>query len=87
MEALSQRLPVICSATIGAADWLRDGVDATFVPARDAEALTQTIAGLWADPRRRRALGEAGHQTTGELSWEEIARRTVESYRRCAPTV
>jgi len=87
MEALSQRLPVICSATIGAADWLRDGVDATFVPARDAEALAQAIAGLWSDPRRRRALGEAGHETAGELTWEEIARRTVESYNRCAATV
>jgi glycosyltransferase involved in cell wall biosynthesis len=82
MEALSQRLPVVCSRAAGAAEWLRDGCEALLVAPRDAVALAAAMERLWTSPELRRRMGEAGHATTAALSWDTIAERTAECYRR-----
>lgn len=56
---------------------------ARIVPAGDPSALHDALAALLADPS---ALGEMAAQAAGagqgEYSWESIARRTIELYRR-----
>lgn len=81
-EALSQRLPVVCSASVGAAEWLRHGESVWIVPARDAAALADAIGALWHDPPRRAALGEAGYQAVRPYTWERAALATLAVYER-----
>lgn len=80
MEALSQRLPVVCCSTVGAAAWLRHGVEALITPPRDPEALADAIAHLWLNPDQRLALGEAGHRATRAFTWGAVARQTLTVY-------
>src|SRR6185437_11111797 len=82
VEALSQRLPVVCSQAVGAAELLEDGREALLVPPRQPEALAAALAQLLANPGLRQQLGEAGHQRTRELSWDAIALRTLAAYER-----
>ena len=82
VEALSQRLPVVCSRAAGAAELLRDGREALLVEPRDAEALAAAIERMWTAPELRRRMGEAGHAATAELSWDAVAERTAACYRR-----
>jgi len=82
VEALSQRLPVVCCQGVGAAELLRHEREALLAPARDAGALAAALEELWRHPERRRALGEAGRERVRELSWEAIAARTAACYQR-----
>ncbi len=79
-EALSQRLPVVASSAVGAADYLRPDEDLCIVPPRDPEALAGAIARLWQDPERRRALAEHGHQTVRPYTWRRAAQQTLACY-------
>ena len=79
-EALSQRLPVICSQTVGAAEWLRHDASAVLVPARQAVALADAIAALWSDSPRRAALAEAAHAAVRDYTWEGAALETLAVY-------
>jgi glycosyltransferase involved in cell wall biosynthesis len=81
-EALSQRLPVICSHAVGAAEWLRHAESAWLVPARDAPALAAAIARLARDPDLRRRLAEAGHRRVAEFTWRRAAEATLACYRQ-----
>ncbi|MGH9473010.1 MAG: glycosyltransferase family 4 protein, partial [Terriglobales bacterium] len=80
IEALSQRLPVVCSRAAGAAELLRDGGEALLVEPRDPAALAVAIAQLWQNPELRARLGQAGHELARQLSWDQIAARTVSCY-------
>lgn len=82
VEALSQRLPVVCARGVGAAELLRDGEDACLVPPRDAGALAQALERLWGDAGRRRRLGDAGHARVRGLDWDAIAARTAACYQK-----
>lgn len=62
MEAQSQELPVIATAISGVPELIRDGETGLLAPPNDPEALASAIAGLLADPARRRTLAVAGAQ-------------------------
>ncbi len=80
-EALSQRLPVICSSAVGAAERLRHGDQAWIVPARDPRALAEAMARLWQDARLRARLAEGGYRRVGAFPWSRAAEETVACYR------
>lgn len=80
VEAMSQRLPVICSREVGAADLLTHAQDSWVVPARDAAALAAAMAHLWTDPRLRGELGEHGYRRCATLHWSAVAARTAACY-------
>ena len=79
-EAMSQRMPVIASRSVGAADRLTDGVNALLIPPRDASALADAMARLWHDPALRQSLGESGHAFVRAYTWERAASETVAAY-------
>ena len=60
MEAQSQALPCVATNISGIPELIADGETGVLVPSDDADALTQALAGLIADPDRRRVLGRAG---------------------------
>ena len=81
LEALSQRLPVVCSRAAGAAELLEDGGNALLVPARDAAALAGALERLWLDSALRQSLAENGYARVTELTWRHAAAATQETYR------
>jgi glycosyltransferase involved in cell wall biosynthesis len=80
-EALSQRLPVLCSRSVGAAEWLRDGESVALVPPRDAPALADAMLRLWRCPDLRLRLAESGFRHVGAFSWRRAAEETLACYR------
>ena len=88
-EAMSQRMPVIASRSVGAADRLTDGVNALLVPPRDTPALADAMARLWRDPALRQSLGESGHAFVRAYTWEHAASETIAAYEAacCATAV
>jgi glycosyltransferase involved in cell wall biosynthesis len=71
LEALSKGIPVVCSRTTGAADWIEDGANGFLVELGDAAALGERLARLRADD----ALAE------------RLGRQAYERYWRDAPTL
>jgi glycosyltransferase involved in cell wall biosynthesis len=85
LEAMAHARPVIASAAGGIVDIVRDGRNGVLVPPGDAAALAGAIQRMMDDPARARALGLQGRQDAAEgFSWEVIADRLAELYRRVA---
>ncbi len=83
LEAMAQRLPVLCTPVGGIPELMDDGAQGTFFPVGDVDALTEAISRLAADPVLRRSMGEAGYQRVKErFSFSEMARRYEDLYYR-----
>ena len=80
LEALSQRLAVVCTSAVGVSERLRAETNALIVPARDVEALAAAMARLWQDAGLRRALAEAGYQWARGYTWRYAAENTLAAY-------
>jgi glycosyltransferase involved in cell wall biosynthesis len=59
MEAMASELAVVASRLSGIPELVEDGRSGLLVPPGDADALADALAGLAADPARRRVLGAA----------------------------
>ncbi|MCX6651046.1 MAG: glycosyltransferase family 4 protein [Methanomassiliicoccales archaeon] len=77
-EAMSYGKPVIASNTGGLPEVVGDA--GVLVPVQDEKALAQAMNALNADPDRRRQLGEAARERMRSFTWDEIAKRTLETY-------
>mgnify|MGYP000038298877 CR=1 FL=1 len=62
MEAQSQGLACLATEVAAIPELIDDGVSGVLVPPEDPQALTDALAALIADPRRRGDLGAAGQQ-------------------------
>lgn len=60
MEAMAMEIPCVTTFITGHPELIRDGIDGLLVAPSDDAALAEAIAGLIADPERRRHLGQAG---------------------------
>ena len=81
-EAMSVGTPVVACRDEGPQDYITDGVSGYLVPARDAGAIAEVIAGVLADPEGARAVGEAGRRVAGELTWQRNAERQLAIYEQ-----
>jgi len=96
LEAMACETAVVATATGGIPEVVADGETGLLVgidqdepggPPRDPEGFARRTAealnALLGDPARAASLGRAGRQRAIELfSWEAIAKRTVDVYRR-----
>ncbi len=74
LESMAAGLPVVATAVAGVPEAVADGVTGRVVPAEDAEALAEALAGLAADPEGARAMGKAGRaRAEEELAIPKIA--------------
>ncbi|MGI8576615.1 MAG: glycosyltransferase [Nocardioidaceae bacterium] len=82
LEAMACARPVVASAVGGLTDTVVSGVSGELVPARDSNRLTEVLAGLLADRRRREAYGAAGlNRVRNAYDWATVAAATEDVYR------
>lgn len=62
MEAMAKEVPVVSTVIAGIPELIESGVDGLLVPPSDPGALAVAVAGLLADPVRRRELGRRGRE-------------------------
>jgi glycosyltransferase involved in cell wall biosynthesis len=73
LEAMASGLPVIATAVGGNGELVAEGSTGTLVPPADPQALATAMAAYAADPRLRRAHGDAGcSRVAGEFSMAQM---------------
>ena len=75
IEALAARRPAVATRVGGTPDVIRDGVDGFLVEVGDAEALSERLAELAADPERRARMGADGPRAGAGTLRRRAARR------------
>lgn len=84
-EAMQSSLPVVVSASAGAAELIAPGLSGFVVEsADDAEGFATHLRALMADPALRAAVGRAARLAALPLAWPEVAARTEALYARAA---
>lgn len=82
LEAMATGLPVITSASAGAADYVEDGVEGFLVDdPRDVKQLASRIETLFKDARLRQAVGERARAKAESMSWQSITAAYEAAYR------
>lgn len=85
LEGLASGTAVVASNVGGIPDIGRDGDTVALVAEADVDGLARAIAGLLEDDGRRAALGAAARaDAEARLSWDGVAARFEEVYRRVA---
>lgn len=83
LESLACGTPIVGTTVGGIPEIVRDGVTGRLVPPGDDEALASALMELLADGDRRAAMGAAAREmVVREFSWDTIADRSVEVYRK-----
>ena len=85
LEAMAAGLPVAAFDVGGNPEAVVDGETGRLVPPRNAEAFASAVAGLLADPEKRKAMGEAGRlRVTGRFSLDRMAGEMESLYESLA---
>jgi glycogen(starch) synthase len=79
LEAMGLGRPVVATARGGAAEYLRDGINALTVPPDDPEALAAAVRRLADDPGLRARLREGGLATASEHTAETFHARVEDA--------
>ena len=88
VEAMAAGLTVVATDVPGHRDVVVHGETGLLVPPDNPGALADAIAGLLADPERRRRMGEAGRQRAlKEFSIQPRTAGTADVYRRAMTSV
>jgi glycosyltransferase involved in cell wall biosynthesis len=81
-EAMASGMPIVTTRTCGMQDIIDDGVTGFLVPPRDSEALATSMQILLNDPLLCAKLGQAAQKKAKEITWDKIARQTLQVYER-----
>lgn len=87
VEAASRGIPVVASTADGFLDSVQDGKTGILVPNREqtvAQGVADAILRLFCDPDEHARMSQAGPRWAEQFSWESVARRHDEIYRRLA---
>jgi len=81
LEAMACGIPVVVGDTGGLRELVQHGENGLRIPPERVRLLSFTIIRVLTDVSLRRRLIEGGLQSVAELSWDQIARRTVAVYQ------
>lgn len=84
LEANAHGLPVVAGNVGGALDAVLDGETGVVVDPGDHVAVADAVSDLLLDPSRAAALGQAGRERAGQLSWQAVARQVEDLVLRLA---
>ena len=80
-EAMASALPVITSRVAGAADVIVDGVNGLLLrEPSDVNDLAARIESLLSNAELRKTMGECARKTAENLSWNQVAEKTIDVY-------
>jgi len=85
LEAMAHGLPVISTPHCGRV--VTDGIDGVVVPSRDANALSETLLALVADPRKLQDMSEAASKKVRQFSLQKLADNLADMERTLSPTL
>jgi starch synthase len=75
--------PVVVTDVGSVPEAVEEGKTGFVVPTRDSEALAHAVIRLLKDEKLRRQMGENAYKKLKEdFSWDNIAQRTLEVYRK-----
>ena len=81
LEAMASALPVITSRVAGAADVIVDGVNGLLLrEPSDVNDLAARIELLLSNAELRKTMGEYARKTAEDLSWNQVAEKTIDVY-------
>ena len=81
VEAMASALPVITSRVAGAADVIVDGVNGLLLrEPSDVNDLAARIELLLSNAELRKTMGEYARKTAEDLSWNQVAEKTIDVY-------
>jgi phosphatidylinositol alpha-mannosyltransferase len=80
IEAMATGTPVVASDLEAFRRVLEDGKAGVLVPVADPAKLATALAGLLADPDRRKRLAEVGREVVEQYDWSRVTARIVEVY-------
>jgi glycosyltransferase involved in cell wall biosynthesis len=83
-EAMGAGLPIVTTRTRGITDHLREGVNALFVPARDAEGIARAIESLLTDTELCKRMGDANIDAVKAFAPDRVAPAYLEALHRVA---
>jgi len=82
LEAMAYGRAVVGGAHGGTLDIIEDGVTGLLVLPRDAEGLARQVTMLLNDPGLCERLGRAAQRKAREITWDRIAKQTIETYKK-----
>ena len=81
LEAMACALPAVCAAASGSRSLVEDGRTGFLVAdAKDVDGFARALAGLAADPARRRAMADAARAKSAGFDWDAILDRLIADY-------
>lgn len=82
---MGTKTAIVATDVGGLGETIRDGETGRLVSFGDQSGLADTLVELLQDPERRAQLGRAAHDDLkSRLSWQTIARKTIECYQAIA---
>jgi len=82
LEAMATGKPIVATNIDGYASLMTHGVEGLLVPPKDDERLAQALLSLMNDESLRQEMGARGRLTAAEYSWEHVAQRVLNFYKR-----
>src|ERR1039458_4082365 len=80
-EAMASGLPVVVSREAGACELIQNGVNGLILNDVNSESeLVGLMQSLVNDPERAASMGRAARQSVESLSWDSVARETMQVY-------
>jgi phosphatidylinositol alpha-mannosyltransferase len=84
LEAMASGKPIIASNIEGYANVVSHQLDGLLVPPQDNSALAEAILFLIAHQEIAQQMAHRGREKAEQLSWENIAQRTLDYYLECS---
>ncbi len=82
LEAMAYGRPIICTANVGMAEYIHDGIEGYVVRPDDPDELADRMRLLLTDADRRREMGQRALRRARDFAWDVKIREVVEFYGR-----
>jgi phosphatidylinositol alpha-mannosyltransferase len=81
LEGMAAGVPIVASDIDGYREILTNGQEGLLVDTQQPRQLADAMNALFADPERRRMMGEAGRRKASTYDWPLVASRILDVYR------